>query len=132
MELGGRWERRADEDAWRKVVVPDNFGYDGEFSDFFGPMWYRRTFADPRLDAPEGSPRVARLSFAAVDYFADVWLNDELLGHHEGCFAPFGFDVTDRLQKSNTVLVARAGPARAAGSRADLLPAQEADRQRAR
>ncbi len=105
MELGGRWERRADEDPWRKVVVPDNFGHDGEFSDFFGPMWYRRTFADPRIDAPEGSPRIARLSFAAVDYFADVWLNDELLGHHEGCFAPFGFDVTERLQKSNTVLV---------------------------
>ena len=105
IDLGGRWERRADEGEWQKIVVPDNFGYDNEFSEFFGPMWYRRKFADPRVDAPEGNPQHARLCFAAVDYFADVWLNDEPLGHHEGYFAPFGFDVTDRLQKNNEVLV---------------------------
>jgi beta-mannosidase len=105
IELGGRWERRADEGEWRKVVVPDNFGYDDEFSEFFGPMWYRRKFADPRVDAPEGNPQRARLCFAAVDYFADVWLNDEPLGHHEGYFAPFGFDVTQRLRTNNEVLV---------------------------
>ena len=58
-----------------------------------------------RVDAPDGNPQRARLCFAAVDYFADVWLNDELLGHHEGYFAPFGFDVTDRLRKNNEVLV---------------------------
>ncbi len=45
------------------------------------------------------------MGFAAVDYLADVWLNDELLGHHEGYFAPFGFDVTDRLEKNNEVVV---------------------------
>lgn len=105
IELGGRWERRADEGEWRKVVVPDNFGFDEEFSEHFGPMWYRRKFADPRIDAPEGNPQRARLCFAAVDYFADVWLNDELLGHHEGYFAPFGFDVTDKLEKNNEILV---------------------------
>jgi beta-mannosidase len=105
IELGGRWERRADDDEWRKVVVPDNFGYDEEFSEYFGSMWYRRKFADPRVDAPEGNPQRARLCFTAVDYFAEVWLNDERLGEHEGCFAPFGFDVTDRLKKNNEVLV---------------------------
>lgn len=106
IELGGRWERQADDGEWRKIVVPDNFGYDDpEFSEFFGPMSYRRKFADPRVDAPDESPRYARLGFASVDYFADVWLNDELLGHHEGYFAPFGFDVTDRLEKNNEVIV---------------------------
>lgn len=105
VDLGGRWERRADEDEWRKVVVPDNFGYDEEFSEFFGPMSYKRKFADPRVGAPESSPTIARLRFAAVDYLADVWLNGEPLGHHEGFFAPFGFDVTHRLRKDNEVLV---------------------------
>ncbi len=57
------------------------------------------------IDAPDGAPQRARLGFSSVDYFADVWLNGELLGHHEGYFAPFGFDVTDRLEKSNEVLV---------------------------
>ncbi len=85
--------------------MPDNFGADEEFSSYFGAMEYRKKFADPRIDAPEGSPRHATLCFAAVDYFAEVWLNDERLGAHEGCFAPFAFDVTDRLQKSNDVLV---------------------------
>jgi beta-mannosidase len=105
VDLGGRWERRAGEEPWRKVVVPDNYGYDEEFSSYFGPMFYKRKFADPRVGAPEGSPPFARLGFAAVDYLAEVWLNDEPLGTHEGYFAPFGFDVTDRLRKDNEVLV---------------------------
>lgn len=105
VELGGRWERRAEGDDWRKVVVPDNFGSDEELSSYFGVMEYRRKFADPRVGAPDESPRRARLCFAAVDYFAEVWLNDEALGGHEGYFAPFSFDVTDRLGKDNEVRV---------------------------
>jgi hypothetical protein len=126
----GRWERWADVDGdasfppsgaraaqgpptdvtWRKVVVPENFGFDEELSRQFAPVWYRRTFADPRHGGlPESPPRV-RLRFAAVDYLADVWLNGEHLGHHEGSFAPFGFDVTDRLAKNNTLLVAVQDP----------------------
>jgi beta-mannosidase len=45
------------------------------------------------------------LRFAAVDYLADVWLNGEHLGHHEGYFAPFGFDVGDALRADNEVIV---------------------------
>ncbi|HEX7521736.1 MAG TPA: hypothetical protein VF441_06720 [Acidimicrobiia bacterium] len=129
IDLGGRWERWADVDGdpsfpapgrrageqppagatWRKVVVPENFGFDGELSRQFAPVWYRRTFADPRSDDEHALRRV-RLRFGAVDYLADVWLNGEHLGHHEGCFAPFGFDVTDRLRRSNQVVVAVQDP----------------------
>ncbi|HMG27897.1 MAG TPA: hypothetical protein VKH36_13915 [Acidimicrobiia bacterium] len=126
----GRWERWADVDsdpsspapgaraaegppadvAWRKVVVPENYGFDEELSRQFAPVWYRRTFADPRHGGLPESPGRVRLRFAAVDYLADVWLNGEHLGHHEGAFAPFGFDVTDRLGKSNTLVVAVQDP----------------------
>jgi beta-mannosidase len=126
----GRWERWADVDGdpsfpapgaraaqgpptgvkWRKVVVPENFGFDEELSRQFAPVWYRRTFADPRHGGLPESPRRVRLRFAAVDYLADVWLNGEHLGHHEGYFAPFGFDVTDRLSKDNTLVVAVQDP----------------------
>jgi beta-mannosidase len=126
----GRWERWADIDGdpsfpspgaraaegppagvkWRKVVVPENFGFDEELSRQFAPVWYRRTFADPRHGGLPESPQRVRLRFAAVDYLADVWLNDEHLGHHEGYFAPFGFDVTDRLAKNNTLVVAVQDP----------------------
>ena len=71
VELGGRWERKADDDEWRKVVVPDNFGADEEFSSYFGAMWYRRKFADPRVDAPEGNPQRARLCFCLL-YTSDA------------------------------------------------------------
>ena len=103
--------------TWRKVVVPENFGFDDELSRQFAPVWYRRTFADPRSDDEHALRRV-RLRFGAVDYLADVWLNDEHLGHHEGCFAPFGFDVTDRLRRSNNIVVAVQDPLE------DLDPAQ--------
>jgi beta-mannosidase len=128
--LSGRWERWADVDGdpsfpapgaraeagpptgvtWRKLTVPENFGFDDELSRQFAPVWYKRTFADPRHGALPDSPQRARLRFGAVDYLADVWLNGEHLGHHEGYFAPFGFDVTDRLAKDNTVIVAVQDP----------------------
>ena len=130
VDLSGRWERWADVDGdlsfpapgaraaagppgrveWRKVPVPDNFGSDEELSRQFAPVWYKRTFADPRHDALPESPQRVRLRFEAVDYLADVWCNGEHLGHHEGHFAPFGFDVTDRLEKDNQLVVAVQDP----------------------
>ncbi|MCA9885762.1 MAG: hypothetical protein KC708_22445 [Anaerolineae bacterium] len=53
---------------------------------------YRRTFVTPDEDYLR-----ARLRFEAVDYFAEVWLNDQLIGRHEGHFAPFEFDITSVL-----------------------------------
>lgn len=105
MDLGGRWERSTDGTDWHKVLVPDSFGFDAEHSRHFDPMWYRRSFADPRVGAPDGSPRRTWLQLAAVDYFAEVSLDGEMLGAHEGCFAPFRFDVTDRLRRESEVVV---------------------------
>jgi beta-mannosidase len=130
VSLSGRWERWADVDGdpsfpargaraqagpptgvtWRKLTVPENFGFDEELSRQYAPVWYKRTFADPRHGGLPESPSRVRLRFEAVDYLADVWLNGEHLGHHEGYFAPFGFDVTDRLSKDNTVVVAVQDP----------------------
>ncbi|HUF83183.1 MAG TPA: hypothetical protein VMQ81_01190, partial [Acidimicrobiia bacterium] len=128
VDLNGAWQQWPDEDGdrsfpapgaraaaglpgaeadWRRVVVPENFGFDEELSRQFAPVWYRRRFGFTPSDDARGR---ARLRFAAVDYLADVWLNDEYLGHHEGYFAPFGFDVTDRLAKDNEIVVAVQDP----------------------
>src|SRR5690606_24316016 len=44
------------------------------------------------ITAPDVPYRRARLRFDAVDYFAQIWLNDHYIGEHEGNFAPFTFD----------------------------------------
>ncbi|MFN8371270.1 MAG: hypothetical protein U0694_00105 [Anaerolineae bacterium] len=41
----------------------------------------------------------ACLRFEGVDYFAAVWLNDTLLGHHEGHFNAFTFEATHALKR---------------------------------
>ena len=38
--------------------------------------------------------RILRLKFWAVDYFAEVWLNGQPVGSHEGGYTPFELDVT--------------------------------------
>jgi beta-galactosidase/beta-glucuronidase len=58
-------------------------------------VWYRRTFElDP--DRPDGRVLV---HFGAVDYRAQVWVNDQLVGTHEGGHVGFSVDVTCALRR---------------------------------
>lgn len=45
------------------------------------------------------------LHFLAVDQICDVVLNDEELGHHEGGFLPFSFEVKSALKEKNVLIV---------------------------
>ena len=88
------------------------------FEQYEGAMWYAR-----RVDWDGRSDR-AFLRFGAVNYRADVWLNGEHLGSHEGGFTPFAFEVTDRLdERTDNLLVVRVDD-----SREDRkLPAERTD-----
>lgn len=55
---------------------------------------YRRSFGIP---AAWKGKRVL-LHFGAVDWKADVWVNDIKVGSHTGGFAPFSFDITPALE----------------------------------
>ncbi len=55
-------------------------------------LWYHTTF---RAEAPAGGRLL--LHFEAVDWQADVYVNDHLVGTHRGGYDPFTFDVTDAL-----------------------------------
>ena len=81
-------------------------------------VWYRRTFNIP--DSLDG--KFVKLIFYAVNYVADVWLNDVYLGYHEGGYTPFAFDVSSDLNYggSNTLVVRVDNPAW--GSRNDIVP----------
>ena len=107
LDLGGAWrfvtdaEARLDLDSLDKVKtrrtieVPST--WQAQFPDlisYSGVAWYSRTFKAPA--AWKGS--TVRLRFGAVNYFAEVWLNDEQIGTHEGGYTPFAFDVTPHLR----------------------------------
>lgn len=71
--------------------------------DYDGVGWYFRTFS---LDA-EWQDRYIELSFDAVDYFAEVWLNGVPLGSHEGGYTPFAFDISSLAKPGENRLAVR-------------------------
>ena len=58
-------------------------------------LWYEREFTVP---SKWHSQRIM-LHFGAVDWSADVYVNDVLVGSHTGGFTPFACDITDALNK---------------------------------
>ncbi|RMF00593.1 MAG: glycoside hydrolase family 2, partial [Chloroflexi bacterium] len=74
-----------------------------DLCDSSGVAWYRRS-----VDIPSGwlcNGQAAILHFGAVDYFAEVWLNDTFLGSHEGGYLPFEFEVSRLLRETNILVV---------------------------
>jgi len=77
---------------WQSIAVPSNWYLQGQ--DIAGTAWYQYHFR------PEGEVhhKIVKLMFDGIDYAADVWLNGQYLGFHEGYFQPFSFLVTDYLK----------------------------------
>jgi len=93
---------KTDLSAWKDMAIPNNW-YLTEVGDYFGTVWFQTSF---RVPAHFAGKRLY-VRFAAVDYYADVWLNGVFLGSHEGMFNPFEFDVTDvvRMDGDNLLVV---------------------------
>lgn len=67
-------------------------------------LWYKREFTVPS----SWKSKNIKINFGAVDWKADVFINDILIGSHQGGFAPFSFDITPYLSgKSTHKLVVR-------------------------
>ncbi len=111
-------------DHWRLGTDPDNQGKEQNwwqqpqpdarlasvpgilqlaFPDYHGLVWYWREFEAPQNTYEQGR---YLLRFRAVDYKADVWLNDRYLGSHEGGESAFAFDVTDVVKVGQSNLLA--------------------------
>ncbi len=97
----GQWISPGDVTEWtHEIEVP--FAPESERSgigdkSFHPNCWYEREF---QLTVP-GNQRVV-LHFGAVDYRAQVWVNGQYLGDHEGGHTPFSFDITSVLSASGT------------------------------
>lgn len=67
-------------------------------------LWYKRSFTVP--SAWKGKDIM--LNFGAVDWRADVFVNDILIGSHQGGYTPFSFNITPYLTgKGEQKLVVR-------------------------
>ncbi|MBR5956034.1 MAG: beta-galactosidase [Bacteroidales bacterium] len=58
-------------------------------------LWYQRSFAVPK----QWKGKRVLLNFGAVDWQAEVWVNDNKAGVHTGGYSPFSMDITDLLRK---------------------------------
>jgi putative cell wall-binding protein len=109
-EAAGRNTTDFDDSAWAAKVLPapENELYadkaetkDG-FEEYQGGVWYRRTFTVE--EALEG--KALSLNFLGVNYFADVWVNGQYMGGHQGGYTPFAFDVTDYINYGGENVIA--------------------------
>ena len=115
-ELGQRGGVLYDDSAWSTISVPGTFNPPPNSTTTGG--FYRLDFLAPTV----WSDRYAILKFGAVRYIADVWLNGQYLGYHEGGDTPFALDATGALIPGayNNLVVRVDNPTW--GTRDDIVP----------
>jgi Glycosyl hydrolases family 2, sugar binding domain/Glycosyl hydrolases family 2 len=100
--LDGAWQFAVDREGkltitdlssvkdWREIRVP--LSWNAQFPDlrdYRGVAWYRKTVDLQSIR----SDQTVLLKFGAVDYFAEVFVNGQKAGEHEGGYLPFTLDV---------------------------------------
>ncbi|HEY0377885.1 MAG TPA: glycoside hydrolase family 2 TIM barrel-domain containing protein [Pyrinomonadaceae bacterium] len=108
-----------DFDTSDTLKVPGDWNSQAErFLFYEGTVWYKKSFDYRKTPG-------ARLfvHFGAANYVADVYLNGEKLGRHEGGFTPFNFEVTDRVRERDNFLIVKVDNKR----RRDAVPTLNTD-----
>ena len=82
--------------AWKKVTVPH---YDGPVGK--QTARYKTSFTVDKIERG----RALFIHFDGVDYIAEVFVNGEYAGSHEGFFGAFEFDVTDFVKEGENELL---------------------------
>jgi beta-glucuronidase len=92
-----------DFDTAATLAVPGDWNTQRESLLYYeGTIWYRRLF-----DYALPPNRRLFLHFGAINYQAWVYLNGQELGHHEGGFTPFDFEITGKVKPAGNSLVIR-------------------------
>src|SRR5688572_17399115 len=109
LSLDGQWYFSPTEilnnDNGSLISVPSPWQADARFRDHIGTAWYQREFEVPTEWIEQN--HVVILGFGAVDYFAEVWLNDVKVGEHEGGYLPFELDITKAAHAGANTLTVR-------------------------
>ncbi|MBW2980173.1 hypothetical protein KY360_02030 [Candidatus Woesearchaeota archaeon] len=102
-DLCGQWlyckKNSRKKSDWLPIKVPSNWYLQG--LDHHGLLYYKRNFLMDKIK----KNKAVYLMFNGIDYIADIWLNDHYIGHHEGYFQRFGYNVTRLLKKRNELVV---------------------------
>src|SRR4029077_12639966 len=92
-----------DFDTSGQLNVPGDWNTQRDSLLFYeGSVWYERWF-----DYAKPAKKRLFVHFGAANYQAWVYLNGEELGHHEGGFTPFDFEITERVKPQGNFLVLR-------------------------
>jgi len=126
-EAANRYLASYDDTGWETKILPaventmNTYPATPEY--YQDGVWYRKNFTVDVLHAGE----FTKLMFYAVNYVADIWLNDVYLGYHEGGYTPFAFDVSNVLIPggNNTLVVRVDNPFWS--SRNDIVPYANCD-----
>lgn len=76
-------------------------GQDGGNDYYRGTCWYVKEFDKPDVN---NSERVY-LEFLGAAMTANIYINGEMVSHHEGGYSTFRVDITDKLQDRNVLVV---------------------------
>lgn len=93
--LNGRWEFSFAGGAWQTITVPGAWQAQTDAPRWAeGPARYRCVVRVPS----HWQGRAVELAFDAVSYHAEVYVNGQRVGEHQGMWTPFSFDVTDVIR----------------------------------
>ena len=96
------------------LKVPGDWNTQSDLLFFYeGTVWYKKSF-----DYPRSADRRLFVYFGAANYEADVYLNGEKVGRHEGGFTPFNFEITKLVRDTGNFLIVKVDNKR----RADAVP----------
>ena len=127
VEAAGRERSNYDDSAWPEKILPaienELRGYEKTPEYYENGVWYRRPFKVP--DSLAG--QTVKLHFYAVNYVADVWINGQYVGYHEGGYTAFAFDVSAMLDYGNTNTIAVRVDNPPWGTRKDIVPFYKVD-----
>lgn len=112
----GRQAPAFDDTSWPITQVPGT--YNPPPANSTNGAWYRKAFEIPDT----WSNRTVTLKFGAVNYIADVWLNGNYLGYHEGGSTPFAFDATPAITPGSLNVLAVRVDNPTWGTRQDIVP----------
>ena len=92
-----------DFDKSATLKVPGDWNTQSDQLFFYeGTVWYKKSFDYQRRP----NTRLF-VYFGAANYQADVYLNGEKIGQHEGGFTPFNFEITSLVRDAGNFLVVK-------------------------